>query len=258
MAEWFRALCIRSLINRAFNNNDLSTALGSTADIVTSLIFSPLPLDFDEKRPGFDPLSLLFNENYKAVHDLSLMEMYDGKETIEKHMQWLTPFFKEREQMFSTASFAESPEQIFKSYHSALIDNDIYSGSANHAQVGVDLGASDDDLKESFSIWLKSKRLEMNHKKGSQNIKTSFSSDDLEEWVTKGVLPYIDLFLVTKKLGVNIPFHRLGKLIFPEEYDIDTGERVRKVTKPLADHLLRTDTLNALQASVLRQLRHSE
>ena len=48
------------------------------------------------------------------------------------------------------------------------------------------------------------------------------------------ILPYLDLTLWAQAHGVEITQHAIGSALFPDEYDVNLAERIRKVTKPRA------------------------
>ena len=114
---------------------------------------------------------------------------------------------------------------------------------ASDAWLIVDLNAADKQIIDDFQSWLKAIRELLNIK----SPKTTFSENKFRQWTNSRVLPYIDLSLWSRAENVWIKDKLYGDILFPEEIDIDTTERIRKTTRPLARRLLTGTTLAALQ-----------
>jgi hypothetical protein len=121
--------------------------------------------------------------------------------------------------------------------HSLNIKSYINGKQLNAFYVSVDLEASDDQLKEDFSSWLKKTRIDTQKNKKRSYIKQT----DFDQWVEYGVMPYLDLTFMSKLEGKKITQDKLGQLIFPDEFEVTISERIRKVTKPLAERLINDD-----------------
>lgn len=107
--------------------------------------------------------------------------------------------------------------------------------SSNFAHVNINLLATDEQIKSDFSHWL-------NHYRQAIGIKTQkklLSQVDFNYWVKYGIIPYLDLLLIAKIEGKKITQNKLAKLIFPDEYDVDTTGRLRDTTKPEAEWLIK-------------------
>jgi hypothetical protein len=64
------------------------------------------------------------------------------------------------------------------------------------------------------------------------------------------LLPYIDLMIVAKQEKKHITQPQIARLIFPDEYEVDITERVRRTTKTNAEWLMRWETLLAIDNQV--------
>jgi hypothetical protein len=106
----------------------------------------------------------------------------------------------------------------------------------------VDLWASDEQIKKDFSLWLTAKRNEI----AEAPTFNDFSSGVFRNWCKHRVLGFIDLELYAVYHDLILPNHLIGKLLFPDEFGIDTGERVRKVVRPLAHKILEGRNILAL------------
>tara|TARA_R100001509_G_scaffold157338_1_gene121359 strand:- start:569 stop:1057 length:489 start_codon:yes stop_codon:yes gene_type:complete len=110
------------------------------------------------------------------------------------------------------------------------------------ALLEVDLESTDEQIKDAFLLWLASRRKQMKQPPTFKN----FSSKVLRSWCKHRVLACIDLDLYAAYHRVELPNHFVGRLLFPDEFEVDTGERVRKVVRPLAREILSDRNIAAL------------
>lgn len=209
-------------------------------DQIYSILLNPLGHSGLKENEAYEITS------HSPVVDMSIFSMLDHG-AIER-----LPSNKKNELIDWANNFTTSehekihiPKVLLESYHSALLQNNVYSPSSNFVPVEVDLDATNDDLIAAFKEWLEKKRMDMEKNVDAHPRKKSFTSKDCLSWSEKAVLPYIDLQIILKYFRINIPNHAIGDILF-EDDEIDVGERVRKVTKPLADNLLSPHTLSAL------------
>jgi hypothetical protein len=118
------------------------------------------------------------------------------------------------------------------------------------AHVVINLSATDEQIKNDFSHWLTHYRKAINY----QPQKKLFTQTDFDYWVQYGVIPYLDLTLIAKIEGKKITQNKLAKLIFPNEYDVDTTGRLRDTTKPEAERLIK----NNIHRTLLTQLAYEK
>jgi hypothetical protein len=112
------------------------------------------------------------------------------------------------------------------------------------ARVSIDLSATDEQIKKDFNQWL----AECREVTDIKTQKKLFRQADFDYWIEYRVIPYLDLVLVAKLAGKKITQNKLARLIFPDIYDVDIVERLRKVTKPLAEDLIDYHKIMALYA----------
>lgn len=115
-----------------------------------------------------------------------------------------------------------------------------------YAHVVIDLSATNEQIQNDLSHWLKHYRQAIN----DQNQKKLFTQVDFDYWVEYGVIQYLDLMLIAKIEGKKITQNKLARMIFPNEYDVDIVERVRKVTKPTAEWLIKSEIYRALSTQL--------
>ncbi|WP_027157897.1 DUF6387 family protein [Methylobacter luteus] len=122
-----------------------------------------------------------------------------------------------------------------------------WNTSHHLAYVAIDLYATDEQIKEDFNHWLTNYRKEVKH----QSPEKLFKQADFDYWIKFSIIPYLDLMFISRLEGKKITQNKMAGLIFPEEYNVDRVERLRKVTKPEADHLIKNKIYEALSAQSL-------
>lgn len=113
-------------------------------------------------------------------------------------------------------------------------------GHTGRDVVVVDLCLSDDILIDNFKQFLAIRRAETNReclvKRSRQN--------NFSDWISFGVLPYLDLKIWEDETGMSIPYRVMADAIYPAG---EGGEEtVRKTTIPLANSLIQTNYLEQL------------
>lgn len=111
--------------------------------------------------------------------------------------------------------------------------------------IGIDLSASDEQVRNDFEKWLKDYRKNTEHK--HEPVKKNFTDKDMSKWVEYRVLPYLDLMLVAKYEGKKIRQKKIVELIFPDYVELD---KLRKTIKPEAERLMKYKTLSAIAAQI--------
>ena len=125
--------------------------------------------------------------------------------------------------------------------------NRFWDTDADHsAHVVINPYASDEQIKDDLTKWLAHYRKLIDIK----IEKKLFSQSDFDSWVKYGVIPYIDVMLIAKTEDKKITQNKLARMIFPDEYNVDIVERLRKVTKPIAEWLIKSKIHNALKAQL--------
>lgn len=117
--------------------------------------------------------------------------------------------------------------------------------------ITVDLDADDETLKLAFSIWLAGVRDELNNR-----FKRSFNDEDFQKWHKFRILAAFDLHQWAEMNGVRFTNTQIANALFPpesvavDERDIDMGERLRKVVKPLMELVISPCTVRLINATV--------
>lgn len=115
-----------------------------------------------------------------------------------------------------------------------LSDSKLLGNKADEV-VTVALYWTDEQLIRGFKDWLKQKRKDIADTEGA---KKRFNENDFKEWHALRVMAYIDLKIWSKITENDLTNNQIGQLVFPDEFDVDVTERVRKVIAPKAMNLL--------------------
>lgn len=102
--------------------------------------------------------------------------------------------------------------------------------------IDIDLRANDEKIIEDFQDWLNKKRTSQRQSKSDYKRVTD---GDIKSFIEYKVLAYIDLFLWGKLSGAPLTQPQIGNLLFPEEYNINLTERVRRSVIPHANRLMK-------------------
>lgn len=116
--------------------------------------------------------------------------------------------------------------------------------------ITVDLDSDDETLKLAFSVWLAGTRSQM-----SERFKKPISDDDFQKWLKYRVLAAFDLYQWAEIQGIRFTNNQIANALFPpsavtiEDRDVDMGERVRKVVKPLMEQSITSETVRLIRAT---------
>lgn len=106
--------------------------------------------------------------------------------------------------------------------------------------VYVDIFANREKVLEEFKEWLDSERQKI-------GMDEKYTNSDFECWTKLCVLPYLDLRIWSRLNNVTIPDNQMGKILFPDESDVDLTE-LAKETKELADKLMSWESMNIISS----------
>jgi hypothetical protein len=121
-------------------------------------------------------------------------------------------------------------------------DEDILNRNIFH--ICIDLDATDQYLMDDFKRYLKAAREAYSLLEGSR-IKTSRSL--INRLISAKIIPYLDLIIWAEIENISIPQHIIGDWLFPNQM-IDVAEKIRKVTRPLAERSLSSGFINTLSS----------
>ncbi len=106
----------------------------------------------------------------------------------------------------------------------------------------VDFSASDEQIIKDFKHWLTEFRKAIEYRP----IKKNFTDKNLAKWFDWRVLPYLDVIIYAEVEQIKLTQCQIAKKIYTDNRDIDFTERVRVTTKPNAELLMRSETLDTI------------
>ena len=116
----------------------------------------------------------------------------------------------------------ESKRHLMQSRHKPSKERDLK----------VDLDYPDDILKKGFDEWLISARTQTNISRGDRHVKRAFNNSDIERWVQRQTLPYIDIRIASKLLECKLNDDEIGYYLFRElPIGVNSRDKLRAVKK---------------------------
>lgn len=207
--------------------------------------YSEAPCDFVKlnRRKRVDPTPDVYDATLNDVFEMNrlLENTTDFKEMYvhhhERHMDGLEKhhYVQQEEELETSCDLALANAR-------GMVD-------VCQALVSVNLTSPDELILASFKSWLGKRRKYLQENAGDFEIEQKpFSQKQFDKWERLELLGFIDLVIIANRYDSKISNHRIGALLFPDEYDTDTGERVRKVIAPEVKFVLQDTTLMALEA----------
>lgn len=134
-----------------------------------------------------------------------------------------------------------------KSFREVIDPSGRYHKATGIVQVTIDIHAPTKAIVASTL----DKVLELKRELGLLDRQNWFTEKTFERWSRTRVLPFIDLRIWALAKGLKITEYATGLALFPHDYDLaNPAERVRRTIRPLADELLKMETLSLLAAQV--------
>ena len=116
--------------------------------------------------------------------------------------------------------------------------------------VKVDLHGTDQKIISDFTKWLSSTR----EKVALVAPRKKITKDDFLIWIKNAILPYLDLIAWSNANGVEITQQLLGTALFPDEYDVNLAERIRKVVAPMARTIAQDIFISSLRSQAISEI----
>lgn len=131
------------------------------------------------------------------------------------------------------------------------------NGLGQHIWAEVDLNTPDEILFESFKNWVKTAR-QLPHFTESPipyNLMTSkiIRPSHINKWRKLRVLAYLDLKILSMITKFPITLRQYADVLFFDDFDVDTTEKVRKTLIPLANDVLDYAYLDCMLKKVLAE-----
>jgi len=232
------------------NSHAEDSALDLIGDIKKYGLISSRPLSTEDKISNFWQLqkSKRFIENLTLLDVLRFTKEYEGKEEFEldsKVMDELDFSIEARNKSNNLIKKYSTPltEEIIKWY--GRLDDSSPSDLGDR-YLKIDINAPAEMLLKEFENWLYEQKNNYELNFPDKNFKESHFAD----WTKNKLLQYWDISNLAKYDKVNVTNDVIGRLLFPDEYDVTISERVRKVIKPKAFKLFKYEIAESLIAQV--------
>jgi Family of unknown function (DUF6387) len=146
------------------------------------------------------------------------------------------------------SKFIARDEEILEYSGPLWADPDWGAEQTEELYLAVRYMASDEQLVTDFKRWLMHIR-SLGFTAASER---PLSHRDFSRWIEMRILPYWDLVTIAAIDRTPLPNHVIGVALFPDEIEVDTTERVRKVVQPLAARVFRVDFERTLRLQLLQ------
>lgn len=121
----------------------------------------------------------------------------------------------------------------------------------------IDVNTPDDILIEAFKNWLSDTRKMKCLNEGDRpyhlfsegNVKASH----INKWYPLRLLAYLDVKIIEKITNSKLTMKNIGDIIYADQYDVDTTEKVRKTLIPMVNEVMAGGYLNNLLKKALSE-----
>ncbi len=176
-----------------------------------------------------------------SVRDMKVFDYFFGGEEYqpEGFGKYIAAFKKFHEEpYFFDEELLEVP--LWRAYDDLAISDEC------EVFVKIDLHATEEKIVSEFRQWLKNIRSE----RGIQAPSKRIGDSDVTDWLNYGLLPYLDLTNWAAANDKAITQQVMGVALFPDEYDVNLAERIRKVVTPMARAVANESFTDALRAQL--------
>ncbi|MGX5885796.1 DUF6387 family protein, partial [Burkholderia gladioli] len=159
-------------------------------------------------------------------------------------------------ELFGEEKYSEETRraQTVLSVPSWKMMTDIGLDLMGEVSVKVDLFSSEEKLVDDFKRWVKLTRAALD----IPNLQRRFKVGDFERWSQNRILAYLDLSFWAQINGVQLTNQAIGVALFPDEFNVNLAERVRKVVAPLALSAASPPYIEALFSQALEEQERKE
>lgn len=247
--DWTRHLGVRYMLKGVADRGHCvgKSPNDSLNEILVKILCNPTPNEGGHVG-GF------LAKGSSRVWDRTVVDVYDGQFRLknEAYQDVDSAAKAWYHHIDVTGEVPEIPALLDRAFIDLIYER--FPDSSYYEEVFVDLNTSDAQLIGDFKNWLAKKR----EARGIGAPKKDVTDADMQDWWRYRVLALIDIDLFCHYTDTSISQATLGNLLFPDEFDIDVSERVRKVVRPLANKLMSNVYLAALDEQAARVERKTE
>ena len=204
----------------------------------------------------------LFKASSRVVHPVTLKDVMDITADIQNGF-WGEDI-REMADIFNTprAELCGEAEDALNKQPVEIHNNPLQPDEIDPVVwVTVDLNSKDQEIKESFSMWLSNVRRKFPDNKQStkrQRKNKTVSSLKLKSWCDNKILAYLDLTLWNEYRGNTLTDEMMGALIFPElgesvkaKNSISCKGKISDSVKPIVREVTSEKTMTRIRNLIL-------
>jgi hypothetical protein len=151
-------------------------------------------------------------------------------------------------------SFSKQDFDILRKKTDSLID---FVGFPASAHVIIDLNATDEQIKDDFSLWLtRYKKINKKEiKKDDKEFQVKFKASDYDKWKKYQVLAYLDLIFIKKIQQKEITNTLIARNLYPDYKECENPvKRLKNITEKLSMWLIEESTIKAINAQYISKV----
>lgn len=203
-----------------------------------------------EKNPGLSK-----HIEISSVKDFTVRDFYWQNRGDHRYLKYMEEFDEHINRAYGVEC---TPDQIDRQNELELrLDVPYFKmmkecGISHNGDLiaNIDLHATDEKIIADFTKWLSAARDQLK----LITPRKKFSKNEFSVWSKNCILPYLDLTAWARANDVEITQQLLGTSLFPDEYDVNLAERVRKVIAPMAKNIARDIFTDALRSQAISDL----
>lgn len=239
VADWAGNLALRYMLKGVLDRGEASKPETPLSNILFQILSNPVAVG---GRAGG-----LLSCGKPVVFDRTVIDVYDGIKRLDSEVfKDVTVAAEKWYRAFEANEHPEIPALLDGGFIDLLCER--FPSSRYREEIYVDLNAPDTLLLDDFKAWLAGKR----KTRKSSAPKRLISSADIQGWCRYRVLAFIDIDLFCHFTDTEISHATLGNILFPEDYDVDLPERIRKVVKPMAERIMNSEFVSSIDEQAAR------
>jgi hypothetical protein len=204
-------------------------------------------------RAQLDAMGLLKTFESRAVRDLRVWEYFSATESIgDERLKAYADAYRKYVSGPSSDMTEDELRRVEAPVWSIYPETGLWNATEAHVHVNLECGEA--KAVEDFRAWFRDTK----KAQGIWSRETRISEAEMREWARFQVLAYIDLQLWAQANSREITHQVMGNSLFPNEFDTQLSDRVRKVVLPLCQKLLRREFCGILRSQVLGDLSEAE
>lgn len=168
--------------------------------------------------------------NYISLRSASPSDIFDHASDLDEH----APMARAAHRMDLIAALLDEEVQAIRENPFDLLMKSRGIESLRWCTLMANLNATDEQLERDFKSWLAEARELL----AVPSPRREFSPVEFNRWINAAVLPYFDLTFWASANDFKFTQATLANAIFPDEFDVDLTEKLRKTTIPMTNEII--------------------